>query len=150
MTACRCLQGLETDLGVQAIWEGRIFCHLRVLLAEQEVVAALMASRFAQAAELLQGLTALLGRFPSLLAEFVPSTQMLLGGWGGMLGCARRLAATCFVPQFLPICAASKAGRHVAFSMHRPPSSVPMTLQATTRTACSSTPRLPPTSKRYC
>lgn len=74
-----CVQGVESQLGVAAIWEGRIFCHLRVLLAEQRVVAALLASRFAEAAGLLGGLTAMLARFPALLREFVPTTQLLLG-----------------------------------------------------------------------
>ncbi|KAL4439010.1 hypothetical protein ABPG77_006947 [Micractinium sp. CCAP 211/92] len=73
------MQGDESQLGVSAIWEGRIFCHLHVLLAEQQVVAALLATRFAEAAELLAALVALLGRFPSLLRDFVPSAHMLLG-----------------------------------------------------------------------
>lgn len=30
------------------MWEGRIYCHLRVLLAEQQVLQALCASRFTQ------------------------------------------------------------------------------------------------------
>jgi hypothetical protein len=141
---------VETDLGVQAIWEGRIFCHLRVLLAEQEVVAALVASRFAQAAELLQGLTALLGRFPSLLAEFVPSTQMLLGGWGGMLAWPCRLAATVVGPQLLPCCLQCQGSKWSLTQRALTTARIPGALQATTRTACSSTRRLPPTSKRYC
>lgn len=41
-------QGTEEELGAQAMWEGRIYCHLRVLLAEQQVLQALCASRFAQ------------------------------------------------------------------------------------------------------
>ncbi|KAL4452639.1 hypothetical protein ABPG75_008301 [Micractinium tetrahymenae] len=73
------MQGDETQLGVSAIWEGRIYCHLHVLLAEQQVVAALLATRFIVAAELLVALLALLGRFPSLLRDFVPSAHMLLG-----------------------------------------------------------------------
>lgn len=43
------------------------------------MVAALLATRFAEAAELLAALVALLGRFPSLLRDFVPSAHMLLG-----------------------------------------------------------------------
>ncbi|KAI3432577.1 hypothetical protein D9Q98_004126 [Chlorella vulgaris] len=73
------LEATEEDLGVQAIWEGRIYCHLRLLLVEQQVLVALAASRFAQAAELLAGLAALLQRFPSLLRDFVPGARMLLG-----------------------------------------------------------------------
>lgn len=34
-----------------------------------------------QAAERLAGLGALLGRFPTLLRDLIPSLQMLLGGW---------------------------------------------------------------------
>lgn len=81
------LQARETQLGVQAIWEGRIFCHLRLLVVEQQVLAALVASRFAQAGELLAELIALLDRFPSLLHDCVPSTQMLLGkSWLAVAG----------------------------------------------------------------
>lgn len=46
--ASPCLQGTESELGMQAIWQGRIYCHLRVLVAEQQVLQALTASRFAQ------------------------------------------------------------------------------------------------------
>jgi len=42
------LQATEAELGMQAIWQGRIYCHLRVLAAEQQVLQALGASRFAQ------------------------------------------------------------------------------------------------------
>lgn len=72
-------QATEEDLGVQAIWEGRIYCHLQLLLVEQQVLVALAASRFAQAAELLTGMAALFQRFPSLLRDFVPGLRMLLG-----------------------------------------------------------------------
>ncbi len=68
---------------MRAIWEGGPYCHLYVLVLEQQILVALTASRFAQAAELLGALTALLARFPGMLREFVPSTQMLLGGWVG-------------------------------------------------------------------
>lgn len=33
---------------MQAIWQGRVYCHLRVLVAEQQVLQALGAARFAQ------------------------------------------------------------------------------------------------------
>ncbi|KAL4854744.1 RuBisCO large subunit-binding protein subunit alpha [Chlorella vulgaris] len=73
------LEATEEDLGVQAIWEGRIYCHLQLLLVEQQVLVALAASRFAQAADLLAGMAALFQRFPSLLRDFVPGARMLLG-----------------------------------------------------------------------
>ncbi|EFN51525.1 expressed protein [Chlorella variabilis] len=65
------MEARETQLGVQAIWEGRIFCHLRLLVVEQQVLAALVASRFAQAGELLAELIALLDRFPRHYAHSV-------------------------------------------------------------------------------
>ncbi|PSC74019.1 MAU2 chromatid cohesion factor-like protein [Micractinium conductrix] len=80
------LQGVEGQLGVAAIWEGRIYCQLSVLCQEQRVLAALQACKLTAAAELLQGLTALLGRFPSLLREAVPMTQMLLGHYCHSVG----------------------------------------------------------------
>ncbi|PRW61370.1 MAU2 chromatid cohesion factor-like protein [Chlorella sorokiniana] len=87
LTALRInMEASEADLGMQAIWQGRIYCHLRVLVAEQQVLQALGASRFAQAAEQLAALTALLDRFPSLLHDCVPATQMLLGHYAHSLG----------------------------------------------------------------
>lgn len=80
------MEGTEAELGMQAIWQGRIYCHLRVLVAEQQVLQALTASRFAQAAEWLSALTALLDRFPQMLHDCVPSTQLLLGFYAHSLG----------------------------------------------------------------
>ncbi|KAI7844936.1 hypothetical protein COHA_001583 [Chlorella ohadii] len=80
------LEATEAELGMQAIWQGRIYCHLRVLAAEQQVLQALGASRFAQAAEQLAALTALLDRFPQMLHDCVPATQMLLGHYAHSLG----------------------------------------------------------------
>ena len=43
------LAGSEGELSSQAMWDGRLWCQLRCLLAEQHVLVALLASRFAQA-----------------------------------------------------------------------------------------------------
>lgn len=39
---------------MQAIWEGRVYCHLRVLVAEQHVLASLVACKLAQVRRRLQ------------------------------------------------------------------------------------------------
>lgn len=109
-------QGSEAQLGVRAIWEGRTYCHLRVMLAEQQAVVALTSSRFAQASRAARAL-------PSAAGD----------GAGG--GAARRAAEAAPALWSLPplpdgsercVCALPPAGRGAAGGADLPAGPLPL------------------------
>ena len=56
-----------------------MYAHLHMLLLEQHIVRALVSAEFARAADRLLEMTGLHERFPMLMRQFVPHTQLLQG-----------------------------------------------------------------------
>ena len=112
------MQEDESSLQPRAIWDGRVYAHLCLLLLEQQIANSLVSAEFRRAAQQLTTLTRVLERFPTILRDFVPSAHMLLGACTTQHTCARVAAA----PLSLPIptrapCATPRAGQY-AHDLH--------------------------------
>ena len=112
------MQEDESSLQPRAIWDGRVYAHLCLLLLEQQIAISLVSAEFRRAAQQLTTLTRVLERFPTILRDFVPSAHMLLGACTTQHTCARVAAA----PLSLPIptrapCATPRAGQY-AHDLH--------------------------------
>lgn len=64
-----------------ALWSGKGFALLKVLLMEQHALVSLVRTDLEAAAHHISGLIGVLQRFPTLMRDFVPSARMLQGGW---------------------------------------------------------------------